>query len=100
MAACGYLTEFTLYIGVDTNLSYSRDCVSATCSTNQMVTADAEQWSTQIQNLPGGRGLITGNPNQLLITVMWDDEGTGAIGTNCSGNPLNDLTCYTVTLIQ
>jgi len=31
---------------------------------------------------------------------MWDDEGTGATGTNCGKDPAVDLTCYRVTLVQ
>jgi hypothetical protein len=31
---------------------------------------------------------------------MWDDEGTGATGTNCSGDADVDLACYSITLVQ
>ncbi len=93
-------SEFVNYAGIDTSASYSRDCMTAPCNTTQMITADAEEWATQIQNLPGGLGLITGDATQLNVTVMWDDDGTGATGTNCGNNPATDLTCYTVTLVQ
>jgi type IV pilus assembly protein PilV len=92
--------EFATYAGVDTSSAYSQDCMSGPCNNAEMVTSDAAEWTTQVQNLPGGRGTISGNATQLLIAVMWDDEGTGATGTGCGNNPNVDLTCYTVTLIQ
>jgi type IV pilus assembly protein PilV len=94
------VSEFTNYADIDTSKSYSQDCMGASCSNAQMVTADAEEWTTQVQNLPAGRGLITGDATELAITVMWDDEGTGATGTACGNDPAVDLTCYTVTLVQ
>ena len=92
--------QFTNYAGIDTSNTYAQDCMSAACSNTQMVTADAAEWSTQIQNLPAGRGIIAGDATRLDVSVMWDDEGTGATGTNCGNNPAVDLTCYTVTLVQ
>jgi type IV pilus assembly protein PilV len=53
-----------------------------------------------MRDLPSGRGQVTGNANLLIITVMWDDEGTGATGTGCGGNAQVDLTCYSVPLVQ
>lgn len=93
-------SEFASYADIDTSKSYSQDCMGASCSTVQMVTADAADWSEMVQNLPSGRGLITGDLTQLAVTVLWDDEGTGAIGTGCGNDPEVDLTCYTVTLVQ
>jgi type IV pilus assembly protein PilV len=94
------ISQFTNYAGIDTDTSYSQDCTSGPCNTTQLITSDAEGWAGQVQNLPGGRGLVTGNATELLIAVMWDDEGTGASGTNCGNNPQDDLTCFTVTLVQ
>jgi type IV pilus assembly protein PilV len=94
------ISQFANYAGIDTSKSYSRDCMGSACNTSQMVTADAEDWSTQVQNLPGGRGIITGDATQLAITVMWDDDGTGATGTACGNDPKVDLSCYTATLVQ
>ena len=44
--------------------------------------------------------MITVGADGLLITVMWDDDGTGATGTNCGDNPEVDLTCYTLAVAQ
>jgi len=91
--------RFADYSGIDTNASYSQDCMNSPCTNDQLVTADAAEWTDTVRNLPGGRGQVTGNANQLVIMVMWDDEGTGASGTGCSGNAQVDLTCYSVTLL-
>ena len=93
-------SQFAGYAGIDTTTGYSQDCMSGACNTNQLITSDAGDWTTQVQNLPGGRGMVTGNATQLVIAVMWDDDGTGATGTGCGNNPAVDLTCYTVTLVQ
>ncbi|MDJ0778515.1 MAG: type IV pilus modification protein PilV [Gammaproteobacteria bacterium] len=93
------LPEFNNYDGIDTTTGYTGDC-STTCSPDGMRLADAAEWTQLIQNLPSGRGQITSNADGLLITVMWDDDGTGATGTGCGGNPDVDLTCYTLAVAQ
>jgi len=94
------ISQFTNYAGVDTKKAYAQDCMAASCSNLQMVRADAADWTTHVRSLPAGRGLITGDATELAIIVMWDDEGTGATGTNCGKDPAVDLTCYRVTLVQ
>jgi len=94
-------SQFDQYAGIDTSSNYTQDCTTSACSTPQMVTWDASEWSMLVQNLPGGRGIISSpGANELVIAVMWDDEGTGATGTNCGNNPAVDLTCYSVEMIQ
>lgn len=92
------MPQFDSYVGTDTSNEYAQDCAANACTAAQMVVADQADWATAVEALPGGRGRIT-QPvaNQLRIDVMWDDEGTGAVGTGCSGGAA-DLTCYTVTL--
>jgi type IV pilus assembly protein PilV len=94
------VSQFSNYAGIDTDTGYSQDCMGAACNNTQMVTADAADWSTHVQNLPSGRGVITGDASRLAVSVMWDDEGAGATGTNCGNDPQVDLTCYTVTLVR
>jgi type IV pilus assembly protein PilV len=91
--------RFANYSGIDTNDPYAQDCMSAPCSNDQLVVADAAEWTDSVRELPSGRGQVTGDANQLIITVMWDDEGTGATGTSCGGNAEVDLTCYSVNLL-
>lgn len=93
-------TQFDSYAGTNTSNDYDQDCTNQVCTAAQLVVADQADWATAIQTLPGGLGMITkpaGTNDELLIRVMWDDEGTGASGTGCGGGS-NDLTCYTVTI--
>jgi len=90
--------SFAGYNGIDTDGSYSQDCMSISCTSANMIVADAADWSAMIANLPAGRGLITIIPDGMQITVMWDDDGTGATGTNCGTDPSVDLTCYRVVV--
>lgn len=92
--------EFENYAGIDTDTGYDRDCDANECTSAQMIIADADAWETAVGDLPSGRGLITGDATELVITVMWDDEGTGATGTGCTNDPDVDLTCYRITMVQ
>ena len=90
-------SEFLNYDGIDTNIGYSGDCIVSACSTAQMLQADAAEWATMVQSLPGGRGMITSNADGLLVTILWDDEGTGNVNsTDC----INDVACYTLAVAQ
>ena len=94
------ITEFDNYDGIDTSNGYAQDCLSSACSTGEMLTADAADWAAMVANLPAGRGLITNNADGLVVTVMWDDEGTGATGTGCGPDTNVDLTCYALVVAQ
>ncbi len=96
------VTVFATYGGILTSGSYSQDCQTNGCTNAQMVTADAEDFATEVGALPAGLGRVTADAAQttLTIDVMWDDEGTGASGTACGNNPNVDLTCYTVVVVQ
>ena len=81
------------------------DCISDMtngCSIAQMAQHDAYEWSdTLARELPLGQGRVTGSGagSVFTITVMWDDNRTGATGTNCSGDPQVDLTCFSISSI-
>ena len=92
-------SQFNLYAGIDTNKTYNQQCLTQICTPQQMMAADATDWVTMMSALPGGRGVIANTANGLLVTVMWDDEGTGATGINCGNNPKVDLTCYSVEVL-
>ena len=94
------LGQFATYNDIDTTTAYTKNCTtSVDCTAADMKDSDAREWAALINNLPAGRGTITNpNPNELLIRVMWDDEGNGATGITCGG-ATNDLTCYEMTLI-
>jgi hypothetical protein len=90
---------FASYAGIDTDNDYDQDCEANPCTAIQMVNSDAQAWKTNVETLPSGRGLITQpTPTTLVVSVMWDDEGTGATGTDCGNDPEVDLTCYSITI--
>jgi len=79
-------------------------CISTGCSNTQLRDYDQRIWNLNNQTmLPSGTGSViavagTAAPNKAyVITVMWDDYRKGATGTNCSGNPAIDLTCFQIT---
>jgi len=95
------ISQFNNYVGINTDTNnYNKDCMSSRCLPGDMITADAADWETMLSNLPGGVGIVSSPGNELLVTVMWDDDGTGATGTNCGGDPAVDLTCYTMAVAQ
>lgn len=72
----------------------------APCTPGQTAQKDLFEWNTiNTQRLPNGQGRVTGNNSVFSITVMWDNERTGATGTACGGNPSDDLTCVTIQVI-
>lgn len=77
-------------------------CISTGCSISAMAQNDAWEWSQKLAEvLPSGQGKVNGNGEGSIftITVMWDDMRTGATGTDCSGEPQVDLTCFTLSSI-
>ena len=69
------------------------------CSPTQTAQLDAFQWNTaNAALLPNGQGTVTANGNIYTITVMWDNDRTGATGTGCSGDTAVDLTCMALTI--
>lgn len=93
------VVQAPIYNGIDTNNTYNSDCTrNASCNNLQMVAHDAQIWSDMVQTLPGGRGTVVFNNNVLTVSVMWDDEGSGANGTGCDPANANDLTCYRVAV--
>ena len=81
------------------------DCASPEaggCSVAQMSQYDAYEWSQNLSTyLPSGQGRVIGNGSGSIfsITVMWDDRRTGVTGTDCSGDPSVDLTCFTLSSV-
>ena len=73
-----------------------------TCGGCSIVQQDLRDWTTAVQAQLGGggnawRAKIEQTGGVYMVTLMWDDERTGATGTNCSGNPNppnNDMTCF------
>lgn len=74
------------------------NCISSGCTAAQMAQYDAYDWNTDnTAQLPSGQGTVTRSGNMFTVTLMWDDDHTGATGTNCSGNTTVDLTCFSLS---
>ncbi len=89
-----------------TTLPGGSNCFAGGCGSPAAVAnADAIEWFNEIAaQLPSGAGMVrvndtgvrVGTTDPFRITVMWDDQRTGATGLNCSGNAAVDLTCYSI----
>ena len=90
------VNDDAIYDDIDTNdvTGTTTEC-TANCNQGAVLEMDKGQWAQAIRTqLPAGRGMVDVNGNGVhMVTVMWDDQRTGATGTDCSGNAENDLTC-------
>jgi type IV pilus assembly protein PilV len=70
----------------------NQDLIEWTTAVKQQLGSGGDAWRAQIAQIGG----------VYMVTLMWDDERTGATGTDCSGNPNPpdlDMTCFQ-TLFQ
>lgn len=63
----------------------SVDCTTVTCTGQQLAAHDRYQWWLAVRALPSGNASVTVNmaARTADIRVLWDNERTGATGTNC-----------------
>lgn len=75
-----------------------KDCSTQTCSAAELAAFDKQQWLTNIETLPKGKARVNIDPanRAATIVVMWDNDRSGATGTDCSGDHQVDLTCMTL----
>lgn len=74
-------------------------CLSSGCTALEMAQYDAYDWGTKLAaDLPGGLGRVAAAAGQYTITVLWDDERTGATGTGCDPANPADLKCFSTTI--
>ena len=73
-------------------------CITTGCTPAQMAQYDAFAWNTQLAAmLPSGQGTVAVVASIATITVMWDDDRSGATGTGCSGGS-SDLKCLQMAI--
>ena len=88
----------------DTGTYTSQDC-SASCSIAQQVEDAQFEWDRIISNsdtssLPNAYGEVSWSAPVYTITVRWDQDRTGATGTDCtSGDTETDLTCFSLQVV-
>jgi type IV pilus assembly protein PilV len=93
-------SQLAAYPNLSTNPpgSATPSCYTGGCSPAQMADNDVYEWYAGVKALPGGKGVISDAGGGLYkITVMWDQDRSGAAGTNCNIDDPNDLRCVTVT---
>ena len=85
------------HVALSATASSGTDCANGPCTATELATYDKNQWLQALDSLPYGNGTVTVNPanRSATITVMWDNDRTGATaGTSCGED---DLTCIVMT---
>jgi type IV pilus assembly protein PilV len=77
----------------------SKDCNAddntTNCAPSEMAQFDIYHWQKGLElELPSGKGQVTLTGNIYEIIIMWDEENTGATGTDCGDDADVDLKCY------
>ncbi len=85
---------------VNATVAGAPDCAAAACNTADMASYDIATWYTSLQNtLPQGTGTIVGNGTVFTISVMWDDDRSGAVGAGCNAAVSATEGCFSTTFI-
>ena len=90
----GYYNDVSAGSATDPN------CILSGCTVQQIATYDNASWGDSLSTtLPSGFGTVSGSGlgSTFTITVMWDQDRTGATGHDCSGDTQNDLTCLSIS---
>ena len=92
------------YVGFDSNTSVTANpgCISAGCTPAQLAEFDKFQWSQPLEAadkpvLPDGRGVITQNGDELIVTILWHEAAyQGMTPNKCAGfaGVANDISCF------
>ncbi len=90
-----------LYDGMSGTAGSAPACYSSSsyCTPAQIARLDSSEWLAAVSSaLPSGAGTVHYNGAGFTITVMWDQERSGATGTSCSGDLSVDLKCLSYTV--
>jgi len=88
------------YNDIEAGSASDPGCISSGCTVQQLSAYDINSWSQLLTlRLPSGYGTVTGSGlnSTFEITVMWDQDRTGATGVDCSGDTSVDLTCLKIS---
>ena len=67
------------------------------CDSSEIAAFEIYYWKSNLSDLlPSGRGTVSLAPGTYTITVMWDQDRTGATGEDCGTDSSVDLKCYTL----
>ena len=75
-------------------------CTANPCNPATMAIYDLGSWKTALPTLLlSGQGQIVNTADtNYTITVHWDEDRTGATGTNCPVNDETDLRCFQLSI--
>ena len=69
------------------------------CNPSDSAQLDLYEWNYANGGMmPNGQGQVVAAGNLFNITLFWDNDRTGATGTNCSGDSSVDLSCVTIAV--
>lgn len=75
------------------------------CTASEIAEIDIYQWTSAdtegslASALPSGHGMVSNNAGIFTITVLWDENRTGKTGTDCTGDPAENLKCFQLEFI-
>lgn len=75
------------------------------CTASEIAAIDVYQWTSSdaggslASSLPSGHGMVSNDGGIFTITVLWDENRTGNTGTDCAGNPADNLKCFQLEFI-
>jgi len=75
------------------------------CTAQELADIDIYQWTSGSDTgslaatLPSGHGMVANSGGIFTITVLWDENRTGATGTDCAGDPAANLKCFQLEFI-
>lgn len=85
--------------GAPTSCVQQSGGTAPSCTDTALANFEIYHWQKRIDNeLASGLGTISKAGNVYTITIMWDDEHTGATGTACGSNYTVDLKCYSLDI--
>ncbi|MFK5914759.1 MAG: type IV pilus modification protein PilV [Woeseiaceae bacterium] len=69
------------------------------CNDAVLASFEIYHWKKRIEDtLPSGLGTISKTGDVYTITIMWDEDRTGATGEACGSNSTTDLKCYSLEI--
>jgi len=90
------------YAGFDSNNApaTSPNCITSGCTPAELATHDKFEWSQPLKTetkpvLPAGRGHVTQNGDQFIVTILWREIAyDGMIFNDCEEDLADDMACF------
>lgn len=78
-----------------------KDCFNNNCTSAELARYDLTRWRNSVINMsllpsPAARVVSNADNSIYTITLMWDENRTGAAGTDCDNTDPDDKACLTL----